>query len=788
MIKNYVLVLIRNFKRNTIYAAINILGLAIGLACCIDIGFYIHHEMSFDRLHKNGDRIYRILRETGDRDNRIFTISCPSPLGAAIRENLPGISKVVRLMNPDNPPPVISYRNKKFYEENFYFVDTDFLNVFGFQLLAGDNRTVLSEPFSTVIAESVSKKYFGNENPIGKILKFKNHLDLKVTGVVRDMPATSSLQCEFLTSFSTIQVWLGKAHLDNWDLSMYSTYVLLENDASVQPFYEAHLLDIPLTRGERVHFQPMRRIHLYSQRDYGIDSNGNINEVYGYFVIAILVLFVACINFTNLATAQSLQRATEVGLRKVVGAQKRQLIVQHLGEAVSYVFLALVLAICLLDNFSLTQDVFATGATLSPSDWEVMSVLWVFGLLIGIAAGLYPAFVISSYPPDQILKREFSVRSRSSFRNFLVIVQFTVLAMLLVGTFITNDQISFLRNQNPGFNAEQAMVVPLRSGVLRKNPEPVKGVLRKHPNISHVSSAGLLPGGPMASGMFRVNRRPEIRMDVLWVDYDFIETLGVDLVAGRDFSRAFAGDQSEAFILNETAVRNAGYESPRTAIDQPIQKVSDRKIVDRGSIVGVVKDFNFKSFKRRISPLVIRIKSWPTYLLIKCVADDVSETIESVKSTMQSFDAENPFEYSFLDQRFDAFFHREEKQKRLFSQFSILAIFVGAIGMFGLSFYAANVRRREVGVRKVFGASEMNLLIMLGRETLGLILVANAIAWPIAYLVMQSWLENFAYRIDLDLGPFLLAICITIALGIVTISYQSLRLVCQNPVVSLRNE
>ena len=788
MIKNYVLVLIRNFKRNTIYAAVNVLGLAIGLACCIDIGFYIHHEMSFDRLHQNGDRIFRILRETGDRDNRRFTISCPSPLGAAIRENLPGISKVVRLMNPDNPPPVISYRNRKFYEENFYFVDTDFLSVFGFQLLAGDNRTVLSEPFSTVIAESVSKKYFGNEDPIGKILKFKNHLDLKVTGVVQDMPATSSLQCEFLTSFSTIQVWLGKANLDNWDISMYSTYVLLENGATVQPFYEGRLLDIPVRQGERIHFQPMRRIHLFSQRDYGIESAGNINEVYGYFVIAILVLFVACINFINLATAQSLQRATEVGLRKVVGAQMWQLIIQHLGEAVSYVFLALVVAICLLENFSLTQDVFETGAILNLSSWEVISVLCALGLLIGITAGIYPAFVISSSTPDQILKSEFSVRSKSSFRNSLVIIQFTVLAILLVGTFVTGDQISHLRNQNPGFDAEQVIVVPLRSDDLRKNPGPVKGVLQKHPNINYVSSAGLLPGGPVTSGMFRVNRRAEIRMDVLWVDYDFIETLGVDLAAGRDFSRAFAGDQREAFILNETAVRYAGYDNARSAIGQPLQKVSDGKIVDRGSIIGVVRDFNFKSFKRRISPLVIRIKTWPTYLLIKCTADDLSETIESIETTMQSFDTDHPFEYSFLDQKFDASYHREEKQKRLFSLFSMLAIFVGAIGMFGLSFYTANVRKREVGVRKVFGASVMNLLIMLGRETLGLILAANAIAWPIAYLVMQSWLEDFAYRTDLDLSPFILTICITIALGILTISYQSLKLVCQNPVVSLRNE
>ena len=292
----------------------------------------------------------------------------------------------------------------------------------------------------------------------------------------------------------------------------------------------------------------------------------------------------------------------------------------------------------------------------------------------------------------------------------------------------------------------------------------------------------------MTSGMFRVNRKAEIRMDVLWVDYEFIETLGVDLVAGRDFSRAFAGDQREAFILNETAVRYAGYDNARSAIGHPLQKVSDGKTVDRGSIIGVVRDFNFKSFKRRISPLVIRIKTWPTYLLIKCAEDDLPETIESIETTMQNFDTEHPFECSFLDQKFDAFYHREEKQKRLFSQFSILAIFVGAIGMFGLSFYTANVRKREVGVRKVYGASVMNLLIMLGRETLGLILVANAIAWPIAYLVMQSWLEDFAYRTDLDLSPFILTICITIALGIVTISYQSLKLVCQNPVVSLRNE
>ncbi len=788
MFRNYLIVAVRNLLRHRVYSAINILGLAVGLACCIDIGFFIHHEMSFDRLHANVDKIYRILRETGDRDNRDFTISCPSLLGAAIRENLPGVSKVVRLMNPDNPPPVISYGSKKFYERNFYFVDTDFLNVFSFQLLAGDNRTVLSEPFSVVIAESVSKKYFGNQNPIGKILKFKNHLDLKVTGIVQDLPATSSLQCEFLTSFSTIQRWLGKAYLDNWDISMYSTYVLLENDATVQPFYEGHLLGIPVKQGERIHFQPMRRIHLYSQSDYGIENTGNINEVYSYFVIAILVLFVACINFTNLATAQSLQRSKEVGLRKVVGAQKWQLITQYLGEAVFYAFLALVLAIGLLGNFSLTQNIFATGAILSLSNWKVISVLCLLGLLIGITAGLYPAFVISSYTPDQILKSKFSGRSKSSFRNFLVIIQFAVSAILLVGTFVTNDQISFLRNQNPGFDAEQIMVVPLRSGVLRKNPEPVKSVLQKHPNISRVSSVGLLPAGPMGSGMFQVNRRAEIRMDILWVDYDFIETLGINLVAGRDFSRAFAGDQSEAFILNETAVRYAGYEDAQTAIDQPFQKVSDGKTVDRGSIIGVVKDFNFKSFKQQISPLAIQIKSWPTYLLIKCAPNDLSHTIELVKATMQSFDTENPFEYSFLDRKFDAFYHREEKHKRLFSLFSILAIFVGAIGMFGLSFYTANVRKREVGVRKVFGASEMNLLIMLSRETLGLILVANAIAWPIAYLVMQSWLQNFAYRIELGLSPFFLTSCITIALGIVAISYQSLKLVRQSPVVILRDE
>ena len=279
MFKNYVLVMIRNLRRNAIYATINVLGLAIGLACCIDIGFFIHREMSFDFMHTNLDKIYRILRETGDMDNRRFTASCPPPLGPAIQETLPGVSKVVRLMNPDNPSPVISYGDKKFYEKNFYFADTNFLNVFSFQLLAGDKRTVLSEPFSVVIAESISKKYFGSQNPIGKILKFKNHLDLKVTGIMQDMPTTSSLQCEFIASFSTIQRWLGKAHLNNWDMSMYSTYVLLEEGAAIQPVYEGKFLGIPAKQGERIHFQPMRRIHLYSQKDYGIGSTGNINEV-----------------------------------------------------------------------------------------------------------------------------------------------------------------------------------------------------------------------------------------------------------------------------------------------------------------------------------------------------------------------------------------------------------------------------------------------------------------------------------------------------------------------------
>ena len=788
MFKNYILVMIRNLRRNTIYATINVLGLAIGLACCIDIGFFIHREMRFDFMHTELDKIYRILRETGDTDNRRFTASCPPPLGPAIQETLPGVSKVVRLLNPDNPSPVISYGSKKFYEKNFYFADTNFLNVFSFQLLVGDKRTVLNEPFSVVIAESISKKYFGTQNPIGKILKFKNHLELKVTGIIQDMPTTSSLQCEFIASFSTIQRWLGKAHLDNWDMSMYSTYILLEKDAEIQPVYEGKFLGIPAKQGERIHFQPMQRIHLYSQDDYGIGSTGNINEVYSYSLIAILVLFVACINFTNLATAQSLQRAKEVGLRKVVGAQKWQLITQHLGEAVFLAFLALVLAISLLENFSLMQNIFATDAILNLSNWKVISLLCILGLLIGIMAGLYPAFVISSYTPAQILKGKFLGKSKSNFRNFLVITQFAVSATLLVGTFVTSDQISFLRNQNPGFDAEQIMVVPLRSDALRKNPEPVKSVLQKHPDIIQASAVGLLPAGPMGSSMFRVNQSAELQMDILWIDYDFIKTLGVNLVAGRDFLRAFAGDQNESFILNETAIRYAGYKDAQTAIGQPFQKVSDGKTIDSGSIIGVVEDFNFKSFKQHISPLVIRIKSWPTYLLIRCAPNELSHTVESIKSIIQSFDMENPFEYSFLDQKFDAFYHREEKRKRLFSSFSILAIFVSAIGMFGLSFYTANIRKREIGIRKILGASEMNLLMMVSKETLSLILIANVIAWPIAYFVMQSWLQNFAYRIDLSLTPFILTICITIALGIMAISYYALKLIRESPVVIFRDK
>ena len=288
--------------------------------------------------------------------------------------------------------------------------------------------------------------------------------------------------------------------------------------------------------------------------------------------------------------------------------------------------------------------------------------------------------------------------------------------------------------------------------------------------------------------MFRVNQSAELQMDILWIDYDFIKTLGVNLVAGRDFSRAFAGDQNESFILNETAIRYAGYEDAQTAIGQPFQKVLDGKTIDRGSIVGVVEDFNFKSFKQHISPLVIRIKSWPTYLLIRCAPNELSHTVKSIKAIIQSFDMENPFEYSFLDQKFDAFYHREEKRKRLFSSFSILAIFVSAIGMFGLSFYTANIRKREIGIRKVLGASEMNLLMMVSKETLSLILIANVIAWPIAYFVMQSWLQNFAYRIDLSFSPFILTICTTIALGIMAISYYALKLIRENPIVILRDK
>ncbi len=787
MFKNYFLVTLRNLKKNKTYSLLNIIGLAVGMTVFILIAVYVQYELSFDKHFDNADRIYRVVR-----DGRAFT---PAALGSALRGDLPEVESVARFMQRSNT--LVSLEQNNFLEDEFYWADREMFEVFSIPFLSGDPKTALNDPFAIVLSQSTAIKYFGRTDPMGKTLTVGENLEFTVSGVFKNIPDNSHFIIDVVVPYATFFQTTNN-DINGWSSNFSYTYFLLREGASPQvlehkisslitdPIFKAEGFDEPYPKMYFV--QPITEIHLHSHRMQEIRVNNDIKFIILFSSIAVLILLIACINYMNLATARSLHRGREVGMRKVVGAQKGQLITQFLGESVAVAFMAMIFSIMMVLlvlpffnnlverqlNFNLFQN---------PKIFLGLVFVTVF---VGLVAGSYPAMKMSGFKPISVLSGAFTRSQKgSSLRNVLVLVQFSITTILIICTIAVQGQLKFIKNVDMGYEKEQIITFQARGSSVRQNIQSIKAELLQSSYITAVTTSGSLPNNiDTFTSRDWTGRNPDVPIPIFYntADYDFIDLFGLEIVQGRNFSRDFTSDETGAFLVNETAVKVAEWESP-----------VGRKLTHwtgaTGNIVGVLKDFHLQSLHSPIEPLYVFLDSSSFFnIAIKIDSSNIPQTIGYVKGIMKKFAPSYPFSYSFFDEAFEQAYFTEQRMGRIFGAFAILAIFIACLGLFGLAAFTAVQRTKEMGIRKVLGASDSNIFLLLSKEFIRWVLLSNLIAWPTAYFAMNKWLQNFAYRINLGIGAFLISGGIALLIAYITVSYQSIKSARSNPIDSLRYE
>ncbi|MCI0692163.1 ABC transporter permease [candidate division KSB1 bacterium] len=803
MFKNYLKLAYRHFRKHKAYSFINVFGLALGMACCILMLLYVQDELSYDEFHNNAERIFRVVCDEKNEGQIRRLASTFAPLTPPLLAEFPEIERVVRLF-PYNATVALG-AEKRFQENRFLFADSTVFEVFSFAFLQGDPRTALREPNALVVTAATAQKYFGDENPLGKILAVEQR-DFKITGVLKDVPHNSHFDFDFLASFNSVNAIMGTWVLQRgWYWPPMYTYVMLPS-AAAAPAIESRLpefsrkhLHANLALRQTLHLQPLMDIHLHSDLEGEIAPTGNIAYVYIFSAIAAFILLIACINFMNLATARSANRAREVGLRKVVGAQKPQLMKQFLGESFFYAVLALLLALTLVELF---LPVFNTlvGKQVEmryAGNWVVAVGLLALTLIVGMMAGSYPAFFLASFRPLQVLQGKILTgsggRSPLRIRAVLVVAQFIISIGLIAVTMIVHAQLRFIQEKRLGFDKERLVVIPIRDEVVQQNFSAVKNSLLAQTGVAQVSAISNFPWEQGYYDFFihaeGMSPETKLNMPTLLVEQDFIRVLDMQIVAGRDFAKEHSTDAQEAFILNEAAVKKLGWES---ALDKKIKMESVAAGKPReGRVIGVVKDFHLRSLHYEIEPLVLLISPEPYYLdniVIRLGTENISQTLASLGRTWREIAPHRPFEYFFLDEQFDRLYRKEQKLAQIFNYFSAMAILVGCLGLFGLASFVAEQKTKEIGIRKVLGASVASIVLLLSKEFTKLVFVATLVAWPLAYFAMSRWLQDFAYRIDLSFWIFLLAGAIALLIAWLTVSWQAVKAALANPVEALRYE
>ncbi|MGD9345246.1 MAG: ABC transporter permease, partial [Candidatus Aminicenantes bacterium] len=745
-----------------------------------------------DSFHKNADRICRVNAINETTENIHHQFQMPAPLSPALKEEIPEILLSTRYLKIGGEW-LVRYGEKSFLESAFTLVDPDLFLMFTFPAVEGDLDNALSDLRSVVITQKMSEKYFHDEDPIGKVLNVEGTIDFTVRAVIKNMPTNSHLQSDFLISFKLLGEFVTEYDaLEEWNIQNNETFVLLQEKSSAKDVDTkiAHFTDRHLEKQKLVlYLQPLRRIHLFSSDIRGplTASRGDITYVYVFSLIAVFILITACINFMNLTTARSTMRAKEVGLRKVIGASRIKIIQQFFGESLLMAFISLALAVALVE---LLLPIFTrvSGTTLSMSygrNIDMLIALVAIALFTGILSGSYPALYLSAFKPAKVLKGIFFLgNTGTSFRKILAIVQFSIAILLIICTIIISDQIVFMKNKKLGFEKEHLIVARIRGG-LRQNYGSAKDEMLGSPDILAVSQTSVFPTrGASYSGPTTdwVGKMPEKSMQwfMIAVGYDFLETLGIEMAEGRFFSKKFAADPSSV-VVNETAAKVIGGGSP-----------IGRRFTFWGikyRIMGVVRDFHFSPMQYKLKPLILAyVPDDFRFFIIRIESRRITQAITHLERVWKKFAPEYPFEYRFFDDEYDAMYRNEQRVETIFESFAILAIVISCLGLFGLASFLAERRTKEIGIRKALGASVSEIILLLSKEFTKWVIVANVIAWPIAYYAMSRWLEGFAHRINIGMGPFATAALLAVTIALLTVIYQAVKAALTDPAKALRYE
>jgi len=806
MIRNYFKIAFRNLWRNKGFSAINIIGLGIGIATCLIIMLFVNNELGYDRFNTKADRIVRVSFHGDVQGEKMNESTVMPPVAGTLKADFPEVKEATRIR--DFGTPKLIYKDKSFKNDAFAFVDSNFFQVFTLPLIRGNAKTALVEPNTIVITKALAYKYFGNEDPMGKVISFKDgkNAPCKVTGVINKVPLNSHFHFELFASMAS----LPESREPTWMSSNFYTYLVLaagydykKLEAKLPQVVEKYigpqmLKAMGMTLAEfrkngsniSFHLQPLTDIHLHSDFAGDLSPAGDVRYVYIFGAIALFMLLIACINFMNLSTAGASKRSREVGIRKVLGSLKLELVRQFLFESILITGIALVLGIGLIYlALPVFNELAGQNLTLKFADHPfLIPGLLLFGLLTGILAGSYPAFYLSSFKPVAVLKGKFtSGKGSVGLRSGLVVFQFFISIILIVSTIVVYKQLSYMQNKKLGYNKDQVMILP-DTWMLGKNQEAFHQLLMNDPRVASVSGSRYVPAGQSDNNNFFVSPGEQSNQLVKTlryeVDENYIPTLGIQLKEGRNFSKEF-GTDSNAVILNEAAANALGWKQGATG--KSISRDDHGKKMDY-RVIGVIKDFHFRSLHERISPLLMALAPDQGTLIVKLKTKDIAGLTAMLKNRWTEFGAEEPLAYSFLDERYNNTYKAEQKIGMILGIFAGLTIFVACLGLFGLARFTAEQRTKEIGIRKVLGSSVTGIVNLLSLDFLKLVFVAVIIASPIAWFIMNKWLQDFAYRINISWWIFFVAAFLAVLVTILTISYQAIKAALANPVKSLRTE
>jgi putative ABC transport system permease protein len=802
MFRNYLKIAFRNMIRHKGFSFINIFGLAIGMAVFIIIGLNIQYELSYDSHFENADRIYRVASEVWQNNEHFYHVGTPGPLANTLIEEYPEVESAVKIWKWSSGEVNLVSENKSIFE-NLFYASPGVFDFFGIPFVKGDPEASMRDPFSIVLSEKLAEKYFRRENPVGKTFTYMDRFDFTITGIFKTMPDNSHFKMDLITPFSTF-VSINGDWINHWNAGGSHCYILLREKADpielenkFPQLLEKHRAGDSAIEGnykDRLFLQPLTSIHLHSNIRGEFSDNYNIKYIYIFSSLGLIILILAFVNYMNLSVTQSLHRSKEVGMRKVVGARKGQLLNQFLGESIIITFVALIISIVFAAgvlplmnnilgrqlNFSLTEN---------PQFPQYILGAVILIITIGILAGSYPAFLISSTRPVSILKGKYFGKIKGNMlRNLLIAFQFSITIFALIGTMTVRNQLNYINSRDIGYNKEQILVLDVKGHKeILSNIQALKTEILRNPNILAVSCSSNLPNDIFPRGNSEFPQKDSVKpfeFCVNSVDYDFVDVYGIEIVEGRNFSRDFSSDMQGAVLINEKAAKNCAWDSP---VGREFRFWGNRS----GRIVGIMKDFHMQSLHYPIMPVffVLVPQYYHTeYISIKINTGNIPDTIGYIKTTFKDIVPNFPLDYYFFDEAFNRDYKNDREMGRIFSGVAILTIFIACLGLFGLVAFSVQQRTKEIGIRRVLGANISNLSVLLTKEFVQWVIIANIFAWPIGYYFMNKWLQSFAYRIDLNVWIFILSGLEALVIALLTISYQIIKAATANPVDSLRYE